>query len=219
MTVRLDGPADGPENMRRDLALGDGLTGWAARVYAWQGAWASLGRSQTPEAALVPGCQVPWVCRPTGGGGVLHGHDVTVALAARLDALGAGVRDLRAVYRAMVRPLAAAMDRAGSPARLAGEAPDAGTSTILADCFAGTSPLDIVDPVSGRKACGCAMRVYPRWVLVQASIPAAAPLCDPSAVFRGAATPSWRPLDPAALAEALEAAIAQALETRAARSL
>lgn len=201
MKVRLDGRAGGPENMAADLALGDGLEGWAARVYGWDGPWASLGRSQAADQALLPGAPVRWVARPTGGQGVLHGHDVTVAIAARV-AEGTE-RQIRQVYRALVRPLANALTEAGVPAVLAEDAGLGAATSRLADCFAGTSRNDVVSPETGAKVCGCALRVFSGWALVQASVPAGPPLVDPAEVFRHAAPARWNELDPAVLVQAL----------------
>jgi lipoate-protein ligase A len=146
----------------------------------------------------------------------LHGHDVTVAIAMALP--DGQARRLRDVYRAMVRPLAAALSDSGVPAALAEDA-GGGEALRLADCFAAVSRNDVVDPGRGVKVCGCAMRVFPGWALLQASVPAAAPLVAPSEVFPGAAPARWSQLDPAQLAEALGRAIRQGSETKPARSL
>lgn len=215
MTVRLDPPADGPANMASDLELGR-ANGWAARVYTWDGPWVTLGRFQDPSRDLMPGAPVPWVRRPTGGGGVLHGHDVTVGVAMPLP--DGRARKLRDVYRALVRPLAEALTEAGVPAVLAEDVGGAG-SLPAADCFAGVSRNDVVDPSRGVKVCGCALRVFPGWALVQASVPAGPPLVAPAEVFPAAAPARWSRLDAPTLANALDRAIRHGMETNSARSL
>lgn len=68
----------------------------------------------------------------------------------------------------------------------------------LADCFAVTSPNDVVHEISRAKVCGCALRVTRSAVLVQASIPAGEPLIDPAEVYDSPAALSlypWRPKD------------------------
>ena len=54
---------------------------------------------------------------------------------------------------------------------------------LAADCFAHVSANDLVDPDSGLKVCGCALRLTDKAVLVQASIPNGLPLVDPQTVF------------------------------------
>jgi lipoate-protein ligase A len=168
------------------------------RLYCWSGPWITLGRFQRPERALVDQHSVPFVRRPTGGKAVVHGHDATVAIAVGLRRLGTTARDIRTIYRSLVSPLARALTDAGLPAILAESTPfsrvgDEGSG----DCFAFRSPNDVVDPVSGAKVCGCALRVSGRAALLQASIPVHPPLIQPERVLRGALPmpipPKWNP--------------------------
>ena len=178
---------DGPTNMARDAALlhraeTDG--GSYARVYSWDGPWVSLGRFQKPERALKHPETTRWVMRPTGGKAVLHGHDVTVGVAASLKALGIDDnKGTSVVYRAIVGPLVAALTAAGLPAVLAEGTGHVKSAGHTADCFAHVSPNDVVDPATGQKVCGCALRVTELAVLLQASVPVAGPLVDPGEVF------------------------------------
>ena len=212
LVVREDAAANGFENMGRDLALLDDLPLGALRirVYRWDGLWVTLGRNQKPEEALLNPAMVPHVVRPTGGKAVLHGHDATVALALAWDGASGDSRSLRRLYRCLTVPLARALTRCGRPAVLAEDRADAVREGLVApDCFFGTSRNDVVDPASGRKVCGCALRVWRDRVLLQASIPAGPPLRAPSEVFlppfhAGLDTP-W---DTDGLAEALRAELA-----------
>ncbi|MDI9638875.1 hypothetical protein QPK87_28290 [Kamptonema cortianum] len=189
-----DGTWDGPTNMARDVELlraaECGEVG--ARVYGWDKAWVSLGRFQTPERALRPDCIVPYVMRPTGGKAVLHGHDVTISLAAPLNTLDVKERSIASVYRAIAEPLVAALNQAGVKAALAEQTAFVQSAGNMADCFAHVSPNDIVDPSSGLKVCGCALRVTATAVLAQCSVPASAPLIDPALVYDHPATYSQR---------------------------
>jgi lipoate-protein ligase A len=196
---------DGPANMRLDAGLlaaaEAGEPGW--RVYDWDGPWVTLGRFQTPERDLLPGCPVPWVLRPTGGRAVLHGHDVTVGLAVPLTVVAASGEDparlgrsVRRAYRAVAEPLIAALRACGVPAILGERTRWAGPKAARsADCFAAVSAADIVDERTGQKVCGCALRLTGRAVLAQASIPARRPLIDPGLVYRYPAPVSWVRLD------------------------
>ncbi|MBL1151435.1 MAG: hypothetical protein HND43_01665 [Armatimonadetes bacterium] len=217
--VIRDGVHGGPENMERDRALLLELSRWgvAARVYGWAAPWVSLGRFQNPHRDLKADCCVPWVLRPTGGKAVLHGHDVTVGLAARLDWVESisGSRGLRASYRLLARRLAGALTNCGLAAILA-EDRALGTSIgggapNIADCFAATSPNDITDPFTGLKVCGCALRLTQDAVLLQASIPSGPPRVDPALVFEGPTTSYFSEWDSERFAEALTGTLAGTL--------
>ena len=164
--------ADGPTHMARDAALLQaaerGEAGW--RVYRWDGPWVSLGRFQTPERALAPGWE-RWCRRPTGGRAVLHGHDVTFALALPHEG---DARQVKALYRRLIAPLVLALNDCGLPSRLAETTRYAGRGRESEDCFAFRSPNDVVCPDTGEKLCGCALRIGVRGALLQASVP-----CDP----------------------------------------
>lgn len=177
-----DGINDGPENMARDARLLE-CQEPVARVYEWGRPWVSLGRSQVPEMSLRLGCPVPYVMRPTGGKAVLHGHDLTVGMAVPLAILGLGERDVKAVYRAVVPCLVSALNQVGIPAVLAEETPFVRGAGKVADCFAHVSANDVVNPATGQKVCGCALRVTNHAVLVQASIPVRPPIVDPATVY------------------------------------
>ncbi len=195
--------------MARDrelLALAE-QKGSFARVYTWDGPWVSLGRFQTPERALRDHSAINWTMRPTGGKAVLHGHDITVTIAANLHDLGIpkdANRRVSTVYRAIVEPLVTALNEAGLPAILAERTTHVKNAGHTADCFAHVSPNDVVDPNTGEKVCGCALRVTEHAVLLQSSIPIGIPLVDPSLVFDNPHVPARiRELDPEALATAL----------------
>lgn len=206
MTLELveDGCHDGPTNMARDLALLSALADShaTARIYRWAGPWISLGAFQREDREILGGCRVPMVRRPTGGKAVLHGHDVTLGLAARLESLlpgvPAGIRDraVKRAYRALAVPIVAALRQCGLDASLAEETPFVRAGARTGDCFAHVSPNDIVDSKTGVKVCGCALSLAGGAVLLQASIPCSEPLVDPSTVFptpHAASVQSWEP--------------------------
>lgn len=194
LTASLDAPADGHTNMAKDVELLARAEqgGVHVRVYSWDGAWVSLGRFQNPQRALVDPEFVPWVSRPTGGKAVLHGHDVTVTIAANLAGLGlteVEARSVGAAYRKIVVPLASALSASGLLAMLAERTPFVKKEGHTADCFAYTSPNDVVDPATGEKVCGCALRLTQDAVLLQSSIPVGRPLVEPSRVFDAPSVP------------------------------
>ena len=177
ISIRQDPPADGHTNMAADVALLEGAEEGRGegRVYTWSDVWVTLGRFQSPEKDLLDPQTTNWVIRPTGGKAVLHGHDTTVGLALPLSLLDADPRSIRSVYRAAVGPLVEALNACGLPAVLADGTRYAQRGVKTADCFAFTSPNDIVHRETGQKVCGCALRVTERAVLVHASVPHAAP--------------------------------------------
>ncbi len=205
-----DGRLDGFENMRRDVALLNAaeLGEMGCRVYGWDGPWVSIGRFQTIKRDLVDPLNTLWVQRPTGGKAVLHGHDVTVGLAVPLTALaGVDGRSIKNVYRAVVEPVVVALQKCGVPASLAERTRYSNTGQRTADCFAFSSPNDVVDLNTGRKLCGCALKLTQSAVLVQASIPNGRPLVDPATVIVNADSPEPFDWDDSRFCAALKAAV------------
>ena len=183
--------------MAADLALLD-AEGVGCRVYTWDGPWVTLGRFQKPASALAEGWD-RWVVRPTGGKAVLHGHDLTVALAMRVE----NARDIAAAYRLTVNPIVTALRACGVDAVLA-----EGRRTRalgLADCFASSAACDVL--ADDCKVCGCALVISGYRVLLQASIPFRNPVVDPASAIRGALPLEVKPWQHEAFASALEQAI------------
>lgn len=195
VTFSIDPVADGPTNMDRDRDLlvfaEQGQVG--ARLYGWKSSWITLGRFQKPEETLVG--DTPWVVRPTGGLAVLHGHDLTVAIAIPHDLRSDRGRSVRSVYRQLVKPLVEALRECGLDAELCEDTRLGGPKAPGADCFAFSSPNDVVDRSTGQKVCGCAVRITDRAALLQASIPFQTPLVPASRLIVGGVdTPvaEWR---------------------------
>lgn len=149
-----------------------GEAGW--RVYRWEGPWVSLGRFQRPERAVAPGWD-RWCVRPTGGRAVLHGHDLTFAYALPHEG---DARAIKPLYRRLIATLVEALNACGLACRLAETTRYVGRGRESEDCFAFRSPNDVVCPDTGAKVCGCALRATERGALLQASIPAGAPLVE-----------------------------------------
>ena len=174
---------DGITNMSRDLAMLKEVErggGPIVRIYEWKGAWISLGRSQVPKAVLRTGSSIPWVVRPTGGGAVLHGHDLTVSIAMNLKR---DARKVKEIYRSVAMPIVGALNDMGLDATLGEDLPDRVLSSKSPDCFASVSVNDIVDKQSGMKLVGIALRVTKSGILAQCSIPVGKPLVDLASVF------------------------------------
>jgi len=154
----LHGAAAGPWNMGVDEAL---LTSVIAggpptlRFYTWDGPWLSLGYAQRTGPGRLAACAeagVGVVRRATGGRAVLHGGDLTYALAAPTALLPDG---LHASYRLVAEALLAALRSLGVEAERSGlEAPVPDRDAF--DCFERAAPEELC--AAGRKLAGSAQR-------------------------------------------------------------
>ena len=139
--------------MAADAALLDDVAaggGPALRLYRWVPPALSLGRFQPDDDVDVEACArfgVDVVRRPTGGQGLLHGCDLTYAVAMPLPAGPAGSVD--AVYRLLAGALIAGLAHVGVDAAIARHDGPAGPV-----CFAGQQGADL--RVGDRKVCGSA---------------------------------------------------------------
>jgi lipoate-protein ligase A len=136
--------------------------------------------------------------RPTGGLAVLHGHDLTVALALPM-------RGPTKSYREATRPILSAFADQGVACRLAENQADP-QSRGFEDCFALRGRSDIIDE-GGRKLCGCALRRTRNAVLLQASIPVREPEFEPGEIIRGGVRTAFTRLDESRFAESVERAL------------
>jgi lipoate-protein ligase A len=198
------------------------------RFYRWRGPWLSLGYGQVFDRARVEVCNragVGVVRRVTGGRAVLHGSDLTYALAARegqlpsgltasyefvaevlLDALGAlGVEAIasgaRHRWEGLPTRVSAESDRSGGGAR-----------PVAFDCFARAAGREIC--VGDRKLAGSAQRRAKGGILQHGSIRLAP---DPIEARRatslsGAGATSLVELGAKADSETLQAACIEAFE-------
>lgn len=165
-----DGEAPGAWNMGVDEALlaraiRDGVA--TLRFYRWKGFWLSLGRGQRLEPDRAAACResgVSVVQRATGGKAVLHGADLTYAIAAPESLLPPG---LSATYRCVNDALATALGVLGlavDPSAASARAP----GHEVFDCFARPAAHELV--VRGRKLAGSAQRRSQGGVLQHGSI-------------------------------------------------
>ena len=165
----LDDPGAGPWNMAVDEALLRSAQRGAAptlRFYSWNGAWLSLGFAQPldPErraACLAAGVGI--VRRATGGRAVLHGADLTYAVAAPAAALPAG---LDATYHRIGSALHQALAALGVPAEPAPRPEAAGRGGF--DCFEAPAAHEVC--AGGRKLAGSAQRRAAGGVLQHGSL-------------------------------------------------
>ena len=154
----LDGPGAGPWNMAVDEVLLRSAQRGAPptlRFYSWDGSWLSLGFAQRLDAARRAACceaGVGIVRRATGGLAVLHGADLTYAVAAPAAALPAGLQATYARIGEALRQGLAALGvevERSAPGRCA-----AGQGAF--DCFEAPAADEIC--AKGRKLAGSAQR-------------------------------------------------------------
>ena len=162
LTVWWDDAADGATNMAADESLAaeaERTGGLLVRVYGWTRTTVSLGAFQRlDDARRIPELAgIPLVRRPSGGGAIVHGSDLTYAAAvpklhafgtspqAFYDALHAAMADVVTGCGLTVRPYAAGDE---GPAVADGEEPFF--------CFDRRSPGDLVAALSNAASSGAA---------------------------------------------------------------
>ncbi|HEX6311829.1 MAG TPA: biotin/lipoate A/B protein ligase family protein [Acidimicrobiia bacterium] len=151
----LGGGLDAAEQMAADVALLDEVAAGALpalRLYRWSPPALSLGRFQPDDDVDSVACRhygVEVVRRPTGGRALLHGADLTYAVAMPLTAVGPARDSVDARYRLVAGALVAGLAELGVDAAVArtGGAPGP-------VCFAGQQGADL--RVGERKLCGSA---------------------------------------------------------------
>ena len=127
------------------------------RLYQWDRPAVSIGRLQPegPIRRLYP--DLPCVRRPSGGRAVLHGEDLTIAVAMRSDWLpGAAGRTVMSSYHLLMAGLVTALAEVGHTTRFGAEKA-CGIGGSL-HCFDSIAGCDLVDACSGRKLVGSAQR-------------------------------------------------------------
>jgi lipoyl(octanoyl) transferase len=149
----LDRERSAAAQMAADEALLESVVRGAApalRLYRWHPPALSLGRFQPDADVDGEACRrlgVEVVRRPTGGQGLLHGADLTYAVAMPRPGGAAGGVD--AVYRWLAQALVGGLGRLGVDAAVARHDGPAGPV-----CFAGQQGADL--RVGDRKVCGSA---------------------------------------------------------------
>lgn len=139
--------------MAVDAALLEGAVGPALRFYGWSPHAVSLGHFQRAAdfADLPPG--TPLVRRPTGGGAIHHGDELTFALVVDADRLPGGIA---ASYRAVHDVFVAALAALGVACERAASGPAPSPRPASRWCFASPTRDDVV--TAAGKLLGSAQR-------------------------------------------------------------
>ena len=156
LPVWWDEAADGPTNMATDELLAEEAIrhdGLVMRLYAWASPAVSLGAFQrVAEAEAAPGIAgLPLVRRPSGGGAIVHGSDLTYAAA--VPRSHAWARSPEVFYDSVHRALVAALADAGVSATLHVAAADDPPPDELF-CFSRRAPGDVVAATAEPRAAG-----------------------------------------------------------------
>jgi len=226
LPVWWDEAADGPTNMATDEVLAEEAIrrdGLVIRLYSWTSPAVSLGAFQAvaeaeAEAAIAG---LPLVRRPSGGGAIVHGSDLTYAAAVPRSHPWA--RTPQAFYDSLHEALVAALADAGVAARLHVASPaDPPADGLL--CFSRRAPGDVVaaNPLHdgpAPKIMGSAQRRLGTTVLQHGSLLLAAnPAVGAAARHPGLAeVTAARTVSTATLVEAWVRRIAEAVDSESRR--
>ena len=168
LRILLDGARTGPANMALDQALLDLAQGQAVlRIYGWSPACLSLGYFQALEqvcdADFVRSAGLGLARRPTGGGAILHQHELTLSLALPASHPACGLA-LEESYRFLSQPVAGLLLGLGLKSGLRGP----GSAVHAPNCFAGSASTDLL--CGGDKVFGSAQRRKPHALLFHGSL-------------------------------------------------
>lgn len=152
--------------MKKDLDLFDAVRGGtlqgAFRIYNWSEPAVTIGHHQKSFTFFDRETVLPVLRRPTGGGAVLHGDDITFSLCAPLDgALPSGIPECARTVSAV---FASALRQCGMETSVRG-----GSHAFSPVCFERPSPQELV--ASGSKILGLALARTGRFMLVQGVLP------------------------------------------------
>jgi lipoate-protein ligase A len=158
----------------------------ALRLYQWERLVLSVGRAQQVQRQIdLDACRaagVPLVRRATGGRAVLHGSDLTYAVAAptALPGFGGGILS---VYRSLSRVFVRFLRSLALEPQVQVYAGRERAALASAICFSTPSAFEIL--VGGRKLVGSAQRLVPGAFLQHGSLPLAPQAALLAGLFHG----------------------------------
>jgi len=166
-------PGDPEQNMAVDAALlaalCDGDAGLpTVRVYTWSRKAVSVGRLQNEASVRELYPDLPIVRRPTGGRAVLHGDDLTITVALRLECLPAEHRSVLASHQIIMSAVKTALEATGLSVCYGG-CPIRSQKNVV-NCFDLAASCDLIDRTTGTKLVGSAQRREGNALLQQMSL-------------------------------------------------
>jgi lipoate-protein ligase A len=165
----------GKANMALDESMLDRIPDGVAamvRVYRWSEPTLSLGHFQTmPQDTTATWGGLPQVTRKTGGGAIVHHHEMTYCLAVASTSAAGKKGHSEKLYRAVHNSLVDALRDLGWNAQLSeactcNRNSAGGSSPFL--CFDRRSPVDVV--IDGNKIAGSAQRRTIRGLIQHGSV-------------------------------------------------
>ena len=168
-------PNTGAYNMALDeallICLLQGTSPPTLRTYRWTTPNLSIGAFQSAARELdleeAHRLKMPWVRRPTGGGAVLHGGDLTCSLVAPMELLSQEA-SIKASYQKISLAFRASLARLGVQSEIAAEWQGEQGRNWRGPCFGSIAPFEI--SVQGRKLMGHSQRVKGSALLQQSSL-------------------------------------------------
>ncbi len=162
LEVIRDPPCEPAENMRRDLdllmSLEEGRGSPSIRTYRWKRLCLSAGYSQ--KVSVKSGLDV--VRRPTGGGILIHGWDLSFSITGRRDLWGRGVKE---VYTRVSHSVAGALRELGLAVKSSDYSGAYGDRGL---CWWHPTFGELTS--GGRKVVSMAMRTLRRAFLIQGTV-------------------------------------------------
>lgn len=164
----VDGRYPSTQNMPRDLALFEkvkcGELGGCLRIYNWDMPAVTIGHHQQGFAPVDATLDIPIIRRPTGGGAVLHGDDITFSISAPImGVLRPGILES---YTVIARALEQAFRSCALRVAMQGTQTQSGYAAV---CFDRAAEVEIV--LEGRKLMGAAQLRQGKFLLQQGVIP------------------------------------------------
>ncbi len=141
------------------LRLLEGKSPPTVRLYASQREWVSIGAFQPAlediNTLALASRGLNLVRRPTGGGAVLHGNDLSYSMVAKSQDL-AKDGGILGIYRALSSIICTSMQKRGLTTFMANPANSNRSSSSRGACFGSVVPYELL--VGGRKVAGHAQR-------------------------------------------------------------
>jgi lipoate-protein ligase A len=162
----VEGRCPSRANMERDLSLFKTVRSGHAhgffRLYDWDEPAVTLGHHQKQFSLFDKDLRLPIITRPTGGGAVLHEHDITYSLG--VPETGPFCKGITESYIRVSRIFCSALQKCGLDVEMKGE-----PSRFSPVCFARSAPVELV--CSGIKIMGLALLRSGGYLLFQGVIP------------------------------------------------
>jgi lipoate-protein ligase A len=162
----VEGKCQSHSNMECDLKLFEtvcaGHEQGIVRIYDWDEPALTIGHHQRYFSFFDKDLKIPVISRPTGGGAVLHGDDITFCLCTTEK--GCFSKGIHQSYILISQMFASALKKCGLDVEIQGK-----NTKFSEVCFARSSPAELV--FSGKKILGLALLRSRGCLLMQGVLP------------------------------------------------